>query len=166
MSQTREKWDSLVLTTGDFWMIWRCRSILCFHFDFLFRNNGIRKQLDQKDLHRCFDNFFSKVSFRKLCWKFFLNNYKTPWQGNLKDTLQLKISPTWIDKGIKPAPRHLIDYCVLLSNSNSFSQTNLDFAFNLIWWSNLCHNLFTFLFFDILCILKFIQYPYAFHENQ
>ena len=35
---------------------------------------------------------------------------------------------------------------------------------NLTWcWSNnLCHSLFTFLPFDILCILKFIQYLYAF----
>ena len=143
-------------------MIWRCHSIPCFHFHFLFRNNGIREQLDQKDLRRCFGNFFfSKVSFRKLCWKFFLNNYKTPWQRNLKDTLQLKISQTWIDKGVEPAR----DIWLIIVRF-SFSQTNLDFPFNLIWSNNFPRNLFTFLSFDILCILKFIQYPYAFHENQ
>ena len=49
MSQTREKWDSLVQTRGDFLMIRRCRSIPCFHFHFLFRNDGIREQLDQND---------------------------------------------------------------------------------------------------------------------
>ena len=141
-------------------MIWRCHSIRCFHFHFLFGNNGIREQLNQKDLRRCFGNFFSKVSFRELFWKFFLNNYRTPWQQNLKDTLQLKISPTWIDKGVEPAPRHLTYYCV------SFSQKKLDFAFNLFWSNNFCPNLFTFLSFSILCILKFIQYPYAFHEDQ
>ena len=66
MSQTREKWVSLVLSRGDFWMIWRCHSIPCFHFYFLFRNNGVREQLDKNEFSRCYGNFvFSKVSFRK-----------------------------------------------------------------------------------------------------
>ena len=38
----------------------------------------------------------------------------------MKDTLQLKILPTWINVGVEPAPRHLT-YC------------------------NFCRNLFTFL---------------------
>ena len=57
MSQTREKWDSLVLSGGDFWMIWRCHNILVFIFIFLFKN-VIREQLDGNDFCRCYGHFF------------------------------------------------------------------------------------------------------------
>ena len=64
--------------------------------------------------------FVSASTWSQLCSKFFLNNYKTPWQWYMKDTLQLKILPTSTNVGVKPALRHLT-YC------------------------NFCHNLFTFL---------------------
>ena len=108
-------------------MIWRCHSIPCFHFYFLFRNNGIREQLYQNDFCCCYS---------EICSKFFLNNYKTPWEWHMKDTLQLKILPTWINVGVEPAPRHLT-YCSMLfflSNKPSFCYSN-----------NFCRNLFTFL---------------------
>ena len=38
MSQTKEKQDSLVLSRGDFWMIWRCHGLPCFHIYFLFHS--------------------------------------------------------------------------------------------------------------------------------
>ena len=53
MSQAREKWDCLVLCRSDFWMMWRCHSILCFHFYFLFRNNGMKDQLYLNDYRCC-----------------------------------------------------------------------------------------------------------------
>ena len=65
MSQTREKWVSIVLSRSDFWMIWRCYDIPCFHFYFLFRSDGKREQLDGNDFRRCYGFFSSKVSFRK-----------------------------------------------------------------------------------------------------
>ena len=34
MTQTREKWDSLVLSRADFCIVGRCRGIPCFHFLF------------------------------------------------------------------------------------------------------------------------------------
>ena len=41
MTETREKWDSNVLSGPDFWMVWRCHDTLCIHFYlfFLFRSN-------------------------------------------------------------------------------------------------------------------------------
>ena len=35
--------------------------------------------------------------------KFFVKDYETPWKRHLKDTLQLKIFRTWINKGVEPA---------------------------------------------------------------
>ena len=74
----------------------------------------------------------------QLCSKFFLNNYKTPWQWHMKDTLQLKILPIWINVGVDPVPRH-VTYCSMLfflSSKPSFCYSN-----------NFCRNLFT-----ILCL--------------
>ena len=65
MSQTKEKRDSLVLSRGDFWTIWRCHGLPCFHIYFLFNNNGKREQLDGNDSCCCYGIFFSKLSFRK-----------------------------------------------------------------------------------------------------
>ena len=31
-TQTREKWDSPILSRPDFWMVWRCHGILFIHF--------------------------------------------------------------------------------------------------------------------------------------
>ena len=50
----KQEENGLVLSRGDFWMIWRCHSIPCFHFYFLFRNNGIREQLYQNDFCCCY----------------------------------------------------------------------------------------------------------------
>ena len=100
MTQAREKEDSLVFSSGDFWMIWRCHGILYIHFYFLFRN-VIREQLDKNDFRRCYVNFFfqkrhSESTWSQLCSEFFLNSYETPWQRHLKNTLQLKILRTWV----------------------------------------------------------------------
>ena len=58
MTQTREKWDSLVSSRGDFWMIWRYHGILCIHVYFLFRNNVWREQLDKNNFCHCYSFFF------------------------------------------------------------------------------------------------------------
>ena len=65
MSQTGEKWDFLVLSRGNFWMIWKRHGIPCFHFYFLFRNNSKRKRVNEYDICHCYGNFFWKVSFQK-----------------------------------------------------------------------------------------------------
>ena len=104
MTQTREKWDSLVFSRGDFWMIWRYHGILYIHFYFLFRNNVWREQLDKNNFCHCHSFFFffffwkcySESTWLQLCSEFFLNNYEALWQQHLKDTLQLKILRTWM----------------------------------------------------------------------
>ena len=103
MTQTREKWDSLVFSRGDFWMIWRYHGILYIHFYFLFRNNVWREQLDKNNFCHCYSFFFfffwkcySESTWLQLCSEFFLNNYEALWQQHLKDTLQLKILRTWM----------------------------------------------------------------------
>ena len=77
ITQTTEKWDSLVLSRADFWMIWKCHGISRFHFYLLFINNGIRDQLDEEDFRRCYGNSFwkcqSESTWSQLCSKFFIN---------------------------------------------------------------------------------------------
>ena len=106
MTQTREKWDSLVFSRGDFWMIWRYHGILCIHLYFLFRNNVWREQLDKNNFCHCYSFFYLFIYFFWKCYsestwlqlrsEFFLNNYEALWQQHLKDTLQLKILRTWM----------------------------------------------------------------------
>ena len=98
--------------------------------------------------------FVLKVSFAstwsQLCLKFFLNSYKTPWQWHMKDTLQLKILPTWINVGVEPAPRHLTYCSMLFSLSLSVSLSlslypSLSNKPSFCYSNNFCCNFFTFL---------------------
>ena len=101
MTQTREKWGSLVLSRTDFCVVWRCHMVFCFIFYFLFKSNGKKEHLDENNSRHGYGNYFKsaalKVSWFQLCSTFFLNNYETHWQRHLKDISQLKILPTWIN---------------------------------------------------------------------
>ena len=53
MTQRGEKLDSPVLSLGDFWMVWICRGILCFHSYFsCLETTLITEQLDENDFRR------------------------------------------------------------------------------------------------------------------
>ena len=104
MTQTREKWDSLILSRAGIIMVGRCDCIPCFYFlflIFLFRSNGIKEHLDKNDFRHGYGNYFKsavlKITWFQLRSKFFLNNYEAHWQRHLKDTLHLKILRTWIN---------------------------------------------------------------------
>ena len=101
MTQTREKWGSLVLSRTDFCVVWRCHMVFCFIFYFLFKSNGKKEHLDENNSRHGYGNYVKsaalKVSWFQLCSTFFLNNYETHWQRHLKDISQLKILPTWIN---------------------------------------------------------------------
>ena len=101
MAQTREKWNSLVLSRADFWMVWRCHGIPYIHLYFLFRTNGKGEHLDENNFRHSYGNYFEsailKVTWYQLCSKFILNIYEAHWQRHLKDTLQLKILREWIN---------------------------------------------------------------------
>ena len=122
-------------------MIWKCHSIPCFHFYFLFRNNDIREQLYQNDFCCCYGEiFFESIIPQVLDHSYVKSSFSTitryldKW--HMKDTFQLKILPTWINVGLELAPRHLT-YCSMLfflSSKPSFCYSN-----------NFCRNLFTFL---------------------
>ena len=103
----KKKWEPLVLNRGDLWMMWRCHAIPCFHFYFLFRNNGKRNKLDGNDFRLCYMVIFLKVSFRKYLITAMFSNYKETWQRHLKDTFQLKILRIWINIDVEPATKHL-----------------------------------------------------------
>ena len=160
MTQTGEKWDSLVLGRGDFWMIWTCHAILCFYFIFMFRN-VVREQLGQNNFSGCYV-FFSKVTFRKyLITTMFKVLYQQLWStlidnGIWKDTWQRKI--LWTPVSSLPQYIQLIIACF------SFSQTSLVFKFNLLL-NNFCHNLFTFLSFDIYLEVHPVPLRF-FHKSQ
>ena len=80
MTQTREKWDCHVLSRPDFWMVWRCHSILFFYFYLfiylfifvcLFRSSVKKGYLDESNFHHCCGNFLEKailkVTWPQLC---------------------------------------------------------------------------------------------------
>ena len=60
MTETREKWDFLVLSRTDFCIIGGCHGIPCFHFlfFFLFRSNGKKEHLDENDFRHGYDDYF------------------------------------------------------------------------------------------------------------
>ena len=102
MTRTRKKWNSMVLSRADFWMVWRCHGIPYFIFIFLFRTNGKKEHLDENDFHFRYGNYFEsaimKVNWYQLCPKSFLNTYEAHWQRNLKiEDLKLKILQQWIN---------------------------------------------------------------------
>ena len=126
MSQTREKWP--VLSRGDFWIIWRCHSILCFHFYFLFRNNGIREQLDQNDFRRCYGNFFPKVPF----WKYLITTMFKVISQQLQDALATAFARHLPVEDFTDIVSSLPQDIWVIVVCFSFSQTNLAFKPNLM----------------------------------
>ena len=50
LTQVREKWVSLFLRRANFWTVWECHGIWCFHFHF-FRIN----------FRHCYGNFFEST---------------------------------------------------------------------------------------------------------
>ena len=138
-------------------MIWTCHGILSFFiFIFMFRNNAIREQLGQNNFRRCygfFRKYHSESTWSRRCSKFSINNYEGPWQRYLKDTLQLKILCTSVSSLHQDI--ELIIVCF------SFTQTSLVFKFNLMLIEQFLPQ-FIYLSIFWYCILKFIQYLYAF----
>ena len=119
MTQTGEKWDSLVLGRGDFWMIWTCHAILCFYFIFMFRN-VIREQLGQNNFSGCYVFFFKSNIPKVLDHNDVQSSLSTimkhlDWQRHLKRHLTTE---DFMDTGVKPAPIHSTYYCMLLFLSN------------------------------------------------
>ena len=81
-TQTGKRWDSLVLSRSDFWMIYEHAMVFCvFIFIFMFRNI-IRDQLGQNNFTRC-HVFFSKVTF----WKYLITTMFKVLYQQLRSTL-------------------------------------------------------------------------------
>ena len=101
---------------------------MCSHY-FLFRNNFIRGQLDQNDLRRCFGNFFSKVSF---C-KYLITAMLKVLSEQLQDTLTTAFERHPPIEDFTDMDRQRCRACTKTFDllCASFSQTNLDFEFNL-----------------------------------
>ena len=102
--------------------------------------------------------FFSKVSF----WKYLITTIFKVLYQQLRSTLETAFerhlrTEDFMDIGVRPAPRYWTYYCVLLF----LSQTNLVFKFNLMLIEQFLPQ-FIYLSIFWYCILKFIQYLYAF----
>ena len=125
MTQTGEKWDTPVLSWGDFWMVWMVwiyRGILCFHSYFsCLETTLIREQLDENDFRRYI--FSPKVSFRKLWYTVMITAmFKVLYQQSLvylTTAFERHLTTEYfMDIGVKLAPRHWTYYCMLLFLSN------------------------------------------------
>ena len=85
ITQTREKWDSPVLSRPDFWMAWRCHGILFVHFYFYFYFFCLEATLGQdRATSATVMVIFSKVPFRKLLY----HSYVKVSSQQLPDTLR------------------------------------------------------------------------------
>ena len=83
ITQTREKWDSPVLSRPDFWMVWICHGILCVHFYFYFYFFCLEATLGQdRATSATVMVIFSKVPFRKLLY----HSYVKVSSQQLRDT--------------------------------------------------------------------------------
>ena len=85
MTQTREKWDSHVLSRFDFSVD------PVYSLFFLFSTRGNKAHLDEDDLRHGFGNVFESA-IPKVNHSYFQISI-------LKDTMQLKILYTWIKIG-------------------------------------------------------------------
>ena len=66
VTQTKEKWDSRVLSTPNFWMVWRCHGILCVYFYFFCLEATLGKDTKMRATSATVMAIFSRVLFRKL----------------------------------------------------------------------------------------------------
>ena len=87
MTQTREKWNTLVLNGMK--VSW----YFVFSFLFFCLETTVKKLLDENDFRHGFGNYFEsailKVTCYQLCSKLFLNNYEAHLERCFKYTLQL-----------------------------------------------------------------------------
>ena len=85
ITQTREKWDSPVLSRPDFWMAWRCHGILFVHFYFYFYFFCLEATLGlDRATSATVMVIFSKMPFRKLLY----HSYVKVSSQQLPDTLR------------------------------------------------------------------------------
>ena len=66
MTQTTEKWDSLLLSRADFWMVWRCHGISWFNFYFFWFRTNSKKNTWMRKIFVTIMVIMSKIPFRKL----------------------------------------------------------------------------------------------------
>ena len=114
MSQTKEKFDSLVLSRSELWIVWRCHGIprvCCYYFCL---EPTVRKDAWMRTTSVTVMAFFSKVAF----WKLFDHSYvQSSFPVNtrhiensiLKDTLQLKTFRKWINLRATPFIKTLVN---------------------------------------------------------
>ena len=88
MTQTTEKWDSLLLSRADFWMVWRCHGISWFNFYFFGLEPTVKRTLGwERSLSRLWSlcrKFHSENYLISAVFKV-LNNYKAHWKRYLED---------------------------------------------------------------------------------
>ena len=109
MSQTKEKWDSLVLSRSYLWMVWRCHGrprVQCYYFCL---KPTVRKDIGWERLPSQLQYFFWKVAFWKLLDHRYVQSFFSAITRHiensiLKDTLKLENLRIWIN--ISSLSRH------------------------------------------------------------
>ena len=93
MYQTKEKYDSLVLSRSHLWMVWRCHDIPrvhCYYYlELTVRKETWMRTTSATVMVDFFESSILKDTWSQLCSEFLPNI--------LKDTLQLNILRTWIN---------------------------------------------------------------------
>ena len=93
-----------------------------FVFIFCLETTLMREQLDETDLRRCYGNFFSKASFRTYLITAMFKVLSQQLRGTLITACEryptIEDITDMVNIGVKPAPRRLTYYCMLLFLSN------------------------------------------------
>ena len=61
ITETRKKWNFLVLSGPDFWMVWRYHRISCVLFVLWSITNDKKRQLDENNVCHCYGNLFKSA---------------------------------------------------------------------------------------------------------
>ena len=99
MYQTKEKFNSLVLSRSYLWMVWRCYGIThvpCYYFclEPTVRKDTWMRTISVTVMIILFESSIVKVTWSQLCSKFLLKNYKPHWKQHF-----WKIPYSWIIYG-------------------------------------------------------------------
>ena len=165
MSQTKEKFDFLLLNRSDLWLLWRCHGIPrihCYYFclEPTMRNdNWIKTTFSKRAFWKLLDHSYVQSSF----WAITRHIYN----NLLKDTLRMNIFRIWFNIHSKFFIKTLVNVMkrksMKVPGKRSVAQNPI-VHFGIFWMFS---TQFTYLFafwskFDISLIMKFAQCLYAF----
>ena len=85
----KKKFNSLVLSRSDLWMVWRCHCIprvYCYYFylEPTIRKDTLMRKVSVTAMVTFFESGILKVTWSQLCSKYLLKKYEAYWQHHFE----------------------------------------------------------------------------------